>query len=361
MKNSKKRVRLLLVMGVVFSNGVVLAPLGETARTESVIVDPVIAKKPVEPRDVFLNQLHNHLMVHKDPKEQNFRPVFSTSGEGSENPTKADPALNSTAIEATPEDSLSPEQKKALDKLNKPRSFLNGRLLTGKKGVQKQVELTKEQDEFIEKLIRKLLVNPAYKVTKEDIKNFSSPEDLKLIEQIVNTVRDYIADVNNFYKVVIPKEASKKLKSEQEYERELEIELMSKTDAIFKKLGTKYSSIFHIIKKVVEADSDLVESFKTEKRMEKVASDSIRSYVKEIETRESQISEKQNKLAKIENNKQDAQSRAAVERLKKELVELDEALAENKKFLAKYTGYLAEVLAKQAEIEAEFKSIWAQI
>ena len=48
-------------------------------------------------------------------------------------------------------------------------------------------------------------------------------------------------------------------------------DLMSKTDAIFKKLGTKYSSIFHIIKKVVEADSDLVKSLEEEEKKEKDA------------------------------------------------------------------------------------------
>ena len=145
MKNSKKRVRLLLVMGVVFSNGVVLAPLGETARTESVIVDPVIAKKPVEPRDVFLNQLHNHLMVHKDPKEQKFRPGVSGVEVDGKPSVTDDPALNSPVVEADSEIDLTPEQRKALDKLNKPRgffNFLNGRLPTGKKGVKKQVELT---------------------------------------------------------------------------------------------------------------------------------------------------------------------------------------------------------------------------
>ena len=147
MKNSKKRVRLLLVMGVVFSNGVVLAALREMARTEPVSAG-AMPKEPVEPpkpRDVFWNQLHSHLMVHKDPKEQKFRPGVSGVEVDGKPSVTDDPALNSPVVEADSEIDLTPEQRKALDKLNKPRgffNFLNGRLPTGKKGVKKQVELT---------------------------------------------------------------------------------------------------------------------------------------------------------------------------------------------------------------------------
>ena len=173
-------------------------------------------------------------------------------------------------------------------------------------------------------MIKKLLIDPKYKITANDLRIFKketlTKEDLELVERTINTVKDYVADVAEYYKIILKtKEVplnrqhmndpqSKTEFLNEKYEKDLE----EKIKSLSKKLGYKYTAIFH---KVLEIVNEEAEAYKN--------LDAINTELNEMDPHNIYDPKNINYLErKIEKLQQDPSKSKEVEELNKKLDEL---------------------------------------
>jgi|GEM_PF-6714578 len=161
MKNGKKISALIMIL---FS--VDVAPKGFwDFLTRSKPVSTEGAKKPDES---FQDGLKFHLEAHSNKQIKHtiptsFQKLPSIADPLTEFGEQGDVTINEISDSTTESNQLSPEEKKALLKLNKQRSFFSffkKKLPSGEKGLTQQQQFSEDQNTFIKIVIKKLLIDP---------------------------------------------------------------------------------------------------------------------------------------------------------------------------------------------------------
>ena len=334
MKNGKKIGAFIMILG---STNVTSRGFFELlTRSNQVSTDG--AKKPDEN---FPEKLQFHLEAHRRQVMKtipsSFQRIPPTADLLTEHNTTN--GETNTATDENPgsteNNSLSPEEEKALLKLNRRSifSFFRKKLPSGEKGLAQQNQFTKSINNFIKILIKKLLIDPKYKITAKDLQIFKNEtltkEDLELVERTINTVKDYVADVAEYYKIILKaKEVpnnNRKHSHDPEsttkfFDAKYEKDLEEKIKSLSKKLGYKYTAIFH---KVLEIVNEEAEAYKN--------LDAINTELNEMKPHNIYDPKNINYLErKIEKLQQDPSKSKEVEELNKKL---DELYAKHNKLL----------------------------